>query len=71
MGKVNSILNAMVFMVEEKLCWIFKSANVVSTFSQFGRLDLVIPNQQKNINSDVVLGIVFSTSAQTALFYNE
>jgi hypothetical protein len=47
MRKVNSTLNAMVFMFEERLCWIFESANAVSICSQFGRLDSVIPSQQK------------------------
>ena len=59
MGKVNSTLDATVFMVEERLCWIFELANVVSISNQFGRLDSVTLSQQKNVNSNVVLNTVF------------
>jgi hypothetical protein len=62
MEKVNSTLDAMVFMVEERLCWIFELTNAVSICSQFGRLDSVILSQQKNVNLDVVLNTNFSTS---------
>jgi hypothetical protein len=66
MGKVNSALNATVFMVEERLCWIFESTNAVSISSQFGRLDSVILSQHKNVNSDVVPDTVFSAIASTS-----
>jgi hypothetical protein len=45
MGKVNSMMDATVFMVEGRLYWIFESANAVSIFNQFGQLDLVISSQ--------------------------
>jgi hypothetical protein len=69
MGKVNSTLDATVFMVIGRLCWIFESANIVSIFSQFGRLDSVIPSQQKIVNSDVVPDTNYSTSA--SLYWEE
>jgi hypothetical protein len=67
MEKVNSTLDATVFMVKGRLCRIFESANTVSIFSQFGRLDSVIPSQQKIVNSDVVPDTDYSTSDPTNL----